>query len=216
MEIPMKREIAIRVAALAALACAGSAGAHHSFFAYQTTPIWITGSVVRFEHVNPHTIITLEGKSAGGQLRRWAVEGPAQAALDRRGSAVDVPKVDDTLKVCAFPYKPAEELSRIWPDVDFSTRRSARPPDGSSPQFVSGRVMVISNGEKRMWNAHGLISECIRSSDEPRQSWLDFLNSNPGVRQGFCDQRASQQVQSSSSLRDFADEINGSLAEPCN
>jgi hypothetical protein len=60
--------------------------------------------------VNPHTVITLEDRSEDGQVRRWAVEGPPEAALDQRGIGTDVPKVGDTLEFCAFP---SPEIVRV-------------------------------------------------------------------------------------------------------
>ena len=211
----MKKTMAIWAAALAALACTNSLRAHHSGYMYDTTPIWVKGTVVRFEHINPHTIITLEDRSEDGQVRRWAVEGPAQAELDRTGIGMDVPKVGDAIQFCAFPYRSVAELSRIWPGVDFSVRRFAQAADGSSPQFVAGHVMVMPDGEKRLWLPHGLISECIRSSDDQRQSWLDFLNSTPRARQAWCEQRRRASVQSNASSKAFVDEINSFMANPC-
>ena len=211
----MSKMMPICTGALAALACAGSVGAHHSYLVYQTTPIWIQGSVVRFEHVNPHTIITLEDTGEHGKIRLWAVEGPSQAEVDRRGIGPDVPKVGDTVKFCAFPYKSEAELSRIWPGVDFSKRRATQGADGTSRQFVAGHVMVMSNGERRLWEPHGLIGQCIRSSDEPRQSWLDFLNRNPAARETWCRQRGDKRVQADASLKEFVEEINSSIDHPC-
>lgn len=174
-------------AALATLVCTGSAAAHHSYLSYQTAPLWIEGLVVGFEHENPHTKIMLEERSADGQMRRWAVEGPGQTALDRRGAELNVPKVGDRLKVCGFAYKSAEDLSRIWPGIDFSTLRWSQVIEGSSPRFVTGHVLVTLDGNRQLWG-HGTLSECIRSSDDPRQAWVDFLNSNPGARQSWCKQ----------------------------
>jgi len=58
-------KVGARAAAIAALACAGSAEAHHSGSMYEPTPVWIKGTVVRFEGINPHTITTLEDKERG-------------------------------------------------------------------------------------------------------------------------------------------------------
>src|SRR5690242_1080085 len=103
METAMRKRGAIGVVGLAALACAGSVQAHHSGYMYQTTPIWINGTVTRVELKNPHTITTLEDTGEDGKVRLWAVEGPPQTALDRRsGSGEYVPKVGDRLEVCAF------------------------------------------------------------------------------------------------------------------
>jgi hypothetical protein len=206
---------------------------------YATTPLWIKGKVIRFDHVNPHTIITLEDRSdEDGQVRRWAVEGPSQAQLDRRsvdadvrGSAVAqgstgesrtdrtglyVPKVGEEIEFCAFPYKSPAELSRLFPDADFSRRRSPPAADGSTLQFVAGHVMVTPDGQKHMWEPHGAISECMRSSaDQQRQSWLDFLNSNARARELWCEQRKYAFIQSSPSSREFVEEIDRLLDDPC-
>jgi hypothetical protein len=55
------------------------------------TAVWIQGTVVRFEHKNPHTIITLEDRSEDGQVREWSVEGPGQSRLDRFGIGANSP-----------------------------------------------------------------------------------------------------------------------------
>ena len=217
----MKTKAAVQVAALAALACAGSVRAHHSGFMYQTTPIWINGTVTRFELKNPHTITTLEARSEDGQMRLWAIEGPPGTAVDRRsGSGEYVPKVGDTLEVCAFPYKPAEEIAgdtRLSPPLDVSAQRrlESSTTEASSTRFVAGHVLVMPNGERRVWEPHGLISECMRSSNDLRQQWLDLLNANAGAHQFWCEQRGYAVVRTNASLKEFVDEINGLLAEPC-
>lgn len=200
---------------LAALAWAPSLQGHHSGSMYDTTPVWVQGTVIRFEAVDPHTITTVEARSADGQVRRWAVEGPGQSQLDRLGIGTDVPRVGDTIEVCAFPYKSVAELSRLFPGVDFSTRRAALPTDGSAPRFVAGHVTLTPDGRKRVWEPHGVIGECIRSSDEQRQSWLDFLDTDPRARQLWCEQRRYAHVQSTASLKEFIEGINRSMDNPC-
>ena len=116
----MKIGAAIGTAGMVVLACAGSVRAHHSYLTYQTTPFWIKGTVTRFELKNPHTITTLAAKGEDGQVREWAVEGPSQTVLDRRsGRGEYVPKVGDTLEVCAFAYTP--------PPDDSAARRRLEP-----------------------------------------------------------------------------------------
>jgi hypothetical protein len=207
-------KIATWTASLAALVCAGSAAAHHSYLAYQTTPLWIEGLVVAFEHENPHSKIMLEERSADGQVRLWAVEGPGQTALGHRGAEVNVPKVGDRLKVCGFAYKSAEDLSRIWPDIDFSTQRYSELIDGASPRFVSGHVLVTLDGNWQVWGA-GTLSECVLGSDDQRQA-LDFLNSNPGARQSWCKQtRDDSATRLEAKWGKLVNEINTSLDKPC-
>lgn len=207
--------LTIAAAALAALVCAGPLQAHHTGAVYQATPIWVKGTVVRFEGVNPHTITTLEERGDEGQVRRWAVEGPGQFQLGRLGLVEDTPKVGDVIEFCAFPYKSVEELSRMYPGVDFASRRRTMDADGTPLQSVAGNVMVMPDGAKRFWEPHGVLSECIRSSDDRRRSWLDFLDSNARARQAWCEQRGYALVQSNASLKRFVEEIDGLIDNPC-
>ena len=209
-----------RLAGLAALACAGSVQAHHSHLLYQTMPIWISGTVTRFELKNPHAMTTLEGRSENGQVLVWTVEGPSQTGLDRRsGSGEYLPKVGDTLEVCAYPYRPAEEVardSRLPSGTRLTAAQLASTTEGASPRLVLGHMLVTTGGAMRVWEPYGLISECMRSSNDPRQSWIELLNANPEARNFWCDQRGKSAVQSNASLKGFVEETNGALAEPCN
>jgi hypothetical protein len=211
----VNKTIAIWAAALVGLACAGSLRAHHSGSMYDTTPIWVKGTVVRIELVNPHTVTTLDDGSGDREVSRWAVEGPGQSQLDRMGIGMDVAKVGDIIEFCAFAYKPAAELSRMFPGVDFSARRSSPDTDPLSPQLVAGHVMVMPDGEKRLWKSHGKISECIRSTDDQRQSWLDLLNADSRAWQAWCQQREMESVQLTVSSRELVEEINGLIDSPC-
>jgi hypothetical protein len=210
----MKNRTTVLAAALAALACAGSARAHHSGSMFDPTPIWVKGTVVRFERKNPHSITTLEDKTEDGRVRRWVVEGPGTFEFDqRRIVEADVPKIGDVIEFCVFGYKPTAELSRLFPGVDFSNRRT-QDADGSALQQVEGDVLVTSHGNKSLWGVHGSLAGCIRTRDDPRRSWLDFLNANPSARSVWCEQRRYR-AQSTESARPFVEEINSSLAEPC-
>jgi hypothetical protein len=187
-------------AAIATLAGVGAVQAHHTGYMYEQSPIWIKGTVVRFDRTNPHSIITLEERGDNGQVRRWAVEGPAQFQLDRMG-AEDFPRVGDVLEFCSFPYKP-EHLARF----------RSQDADGVPRELIEGHVMVLADGQKQFWDPHGLISACIGSSADPWPSWLDFLNSSPRAREAWCEQRGWPSTQST---RDLVDEINSSIDKPC-
>jgi hypothetical protein len=186
---------------------------------YQTTPIWISGTVTRFELRNPHTITTLEARSADGQVRLWAVEGPPQTAVDRRsGRGAYVPSVGDTLQVCAFPYKPAQELARegrLSPSLDVSTRQrlESTTTEGASPRLVAGHVLVMPDDTKRSWEPHGVLAECVRSSGDDIEPWLDFLDAE--AHDTWCEQRRYATIRSNAPLSDFVEEINGRLEKPC-
>jgi hypothetical protein len=189
----------------ATLACASPLQAHHSASMFVlTTPVWVHGTVVRFDRINPHSIVTVEETTADGQVRPWAVEGPDLLGLERRGIGPDFLKAGDVVRFCAFPLK--EE----W---------RARPPsavaDARSSEFVHGHVVVMPDGQKSLWGSYGKLGECIRSDgDGEREPWLNFLNSAPRAREVWCQQRASS-FQATEASKAFVDEINGLLAEPC-
>ena len=193
---------------------ASPTGAHHSGYVYQSTPIWITGTVVAFERIDPHTLITVEERHDDGQVRRWAVEGPGRSQVERRSAETIVPQVGETIEFCAFPYKPLEELVRIFPEMTAAGRGSAIV-DGASPQLVAGHVMVTANGVKQLWEPHGLISECIRSSADSRESWVDFLAANASVVQAWCQQTNYEHVRVTASLQALVAQINALLDDPC-
>jgi Family of unknown function (DUF6152) len=64
-------------AALAALACAGIAQAHHSIGMFDVSKgYWVKGAVVTYKPGAPHAMIELDAASADGEVQRWTIEGP--------------------------------------------------------------------------------------------------------------------------------------------
>src|SRR5215471_12993564 len=104
--VPMKR-IATYLAGAAALACAGQLRAHHSISAIEiTTPVWVKGTVVQYEPINPHAMIELDVRGADGEMQRWRLQGPNPARLERYHLASDFLKVGDVIEACGFVPKP--------------------------------------------------------------------------------------------------------------
>jgi hypothetical protein len=203
MEIPMGRANVVLAAVLTTLAGVGSAHAHHSGYMYATTPIWIEGRVVSFELRDPHTFTTLETTAADGTVRRWVVEGPGQRQLGWLSDA-DLPQVGETLQFCAHRYK-EEWLAQF----------SSTDADGTPRQLIEGHVMLMPDGDRRFWDPHGLISECMRSSDDQRSAWLEFLRSDPRALDAWCQQQAYEAVRTNPELTAYVEEIDGLLEEPC-
>jgi len=213
VQVATRTRIAVSAAWLAVLVLAVSLEAHHAGIMYAPTPLWVAGTVVQFEDIDPHTITTIEERDADGQVRRWAIEGPARFQIDDMGIRADAPRVGEVVTFCAFPYKSGAELSRLFPDAVFSGPRFA--DSVASPRFVEGHVMVRPNGERRLWDPHGILGECIRSSDEPRQAWLNFLNSSPRALRVWCEQRQYAHVRSTPALGALVEEVDGRLDAPC-
>lgn len=185
-------------------ACVGALQAHHAAMMFDVaTPTWVEGTVARFDRINPHSIMTLEERTKDGQVRRWAVEGPDAGRLDRSGIARDFLKTGDVVRFCTFPMK-----------EEFLSPRSSVGADGVPQRWVHGHVL-IQNGQKSMWGSYGTLSACIRSSDEPRESWLTFLNSDPRVHGIWCDPRGRKANQETASSQAYVEEITRLLTRPC-
>lgn len=195
---------ALAATAWTALACGSTALAHHSGYMYSTTPIWIEGTVVSFEPRDPHTFTTLETTAADGVVRRWLVEGPGQSQLERSGLSATVPQIGQVLQFCAHPYRD-----------EYAAHFSSEDADGTPRQLIEGHVMLMPDGDRRFWDPHGLISECMRSSDDQRQAWLEFLRSDQRALNAWCQQQAYEAVSTNAALTAYVEEIDGLLEEPC-
>lgn len=197
------RKSVMAAAMISALASAGSLQAHHSASMFDVTPIWLEGTVVRFDRINPHSIVTVEEKTSDGQVRRWIVEGPSPGQLNRAGIALDFLKTGDLVRVCVFPMR--EEFLHLRP---------AQSTVGVPARFVHGHMLEMK-GKKSMWGSYGSLTECIRSSGEPRQPWLDFLNSDTRAHDMWCQERRRTSIQSTPLVADYFEEVDGQLTHPC-
>ncbi len=61
-------------------------GAHHPFTPYYdgSKLTSISGSIVELRTINPHVVLVIEGTGPEGRTGRWAFEGSAPNALQRR------------------------------------------------------------------------------------------------------------------------------------
>jgi hypothetical protein len=112
-----------RAAALGAAALgAGAALAHHSTAIYDTDhPVELSGTVVEWQFVNPHTFIVLETVDEGtGAKTVWNLEGGNTAGLFRRGWTPNTLKPGDKILVTVRPLRsgaPGGNYSNVrWPD----------------------------------------------------------------------------------------------------
>jgi hypothetical protein len=194
----MKRRVAL-AATLAALTCGGPLRAHHSISAIDTsTPVWVKGKVVRYEIVNPHTIVEVEETTSEGQVKRWTVEGP----FLRRFENMDVDKSflseGDVVEVCGFTPK------RLLDPAN---------PNGPRPPFIHGHLLVKANGQRSPWGSYGKMENCVRAGDDT-QSWVQFLHANRFARVLWCN-RYRTTVPTIAESSALVDEINRLMASPC-
>ena len=81
--------------------------AHHSFAAEydDNKPLTLTGTVVKWELINPHGWITLDVKDADGKVTRWMIETGNPNALIRAGWRKDSMKPGNEVVVQAYQAK---------------------------------------------------------------------------------------------------------------
>jgi hypothetical protein len=97
----------IRVAALwlAALAT-GSAAAHHSGAMFDhAVELTLTGTVTRFDYVNPHSWLYVNVTNEDGSVTEWGFELDAPPRLRRIGVSPSFFKEGDPITVKTHPLK---------------------------------------------------------------------------------------------------------------
>jgi hypothetical protein len=96
----------ITVAALALLASAAPAGAHHSsaMFDMQKT-VTLNGTVKQFLWTNPHSFIQLMVRNAQGREEEWSLEMTAPLHLQRLGWKRSSLKPGDRITVKIHPLR---------------------------------------------------------------------------------------------------------------
>ena len=143
----MKTYIVGLCAAVAVLASSGSLAAHHSLARFDTTtPVWITGTVIRIERINPHSLIVIDQSRSHQPAQRWVIDGPSPNVLARMRLADDFVMPGEVLTVCGFVLK------------DETTTDSARQ--------ISGHLLVLPNGKRQFWSDYGVFQKCLTPGEE--------------------------------------------------
>lgn len=198
----MRRITAKLVLAIAGLACCGAVHAHHSMSMFDLhKSIWLKGTVVGYEPVNPHVRLTLEQKTQDGHVQRWLVEGPDLNRLHRMGVGGDFLKPGDVIEICGFPFK-----------QEYAQPSRAAPGDLPRPA-MHVHMVVMPDGHRRLFGPYGKLDNCIRSGDTAR-SWVDFLDTDPLALQAWCKGQTLVSVPSTAP-RELVQEINERIASQC-
>ncbi len=135
------RLVCLASAALAVLLVVPApASAHHSFSAEfdNNQPVQLTGTVVQFEFMNPHSWIHMDVPDADGKIERWKVETGSTNALFRRGWRKDSLREGDKISVDAFRAKDGTNTAnartvQLPSGRQFDAASSSKSVAGESP-----------------------------------------------------------------------------------
>lgn len=189
--------------AFAALAYVGSAGAHHSVSMFDLgKPIWIKGTVVSFELINPHVVFTLEEKQSDGRVALWKVEGPGLNSFNRRGLGAEFLQPGEEIEVCGFGFK--EEVL---------ARNGGLDASGMPRPGLHGYLLVSPDGQRQRFGGYGKLDNCVRPDDRV-QDWVAFLTADPAAGVLWCRGRSFMNFPSLAP-KAFLDDVDRLLANPC-
>jgi hypothetical protein len=106
--------IRFRTVVLLAMA-AVPAFAHHSFAVFfdQDKTVNVTGVVEEFQFRNPHGLIRLTVKKAGGGEETWKAETNSPSILERRGWTRTILKVGETISIDGWPSRDGANYMRM-------------------------------------------------------------------------------------------------------
>jgi hypothetical protein len=143
----VKQEARVAFAAgFAVLLAAGPSFAHHSFAGVFDADkvVNVKGVMVRFDWVNPHSIIYVESRNPNGEVERWALEGPSVIQLGRRSWDRTTLKAGDQIEACGYATKDGV----VAPKSDSTS-------GVSSERFISAELLTLPSGEKLVWSNYG-------------------------------------------------------------
>jgi hypothetical protein len=101
-------------AAIAVVAIAAPASAHHSFAIFDQSKVnYLTGTVKQFEMVNPHAWLHLVIANDRGETATWSFEGGSTAQLASLGWTPQAFKPGDKVQIGFRPMKDGSRGGQI-------------------------------------------------------------------------------------------------------
>jgi hypothetical protein len=87
--------------------------AHHGTANYDTSKtVTVKGAVTDFQFINPHVLISMDGKDETGKTEKWQGELTSPNRLSRAGWTKSSVKPGDTLTISGYPSKSGSP--EIW------------------------------------------------------------------------------------------------------
>lgn len=150
-----------RVVVISLLLFAGPLSAHHSVGVFETsTPIWVKGTVVRYNWSNPHSAIIVEQKLDNGRTVRWAMESSVPIrGLVARGFTDDSFKPGDAIQVCGYAPKKVYNPHLPIAEAD-SSSKSPHWLQGAD-RIITGRYLLTRDGPRVNWSTYGPLEPCM-------------------------------------------------------
>jgi len=106
----MRIKIAVALAGCCLLLASLPVWAHHAFAAEfdVNQPLKLTGTLKKWEMINPHSWFHVQVKGADGKIVDWMVEGGSPNALVREGVTKDTVPIGTMLIIDAYRAKSGE------------------------------------------------------------------------------------------------------------
>ena len=88
--------------------------AHHGTSAYDTAKLTtVKGTVVEFQFINPHVIISVDAPDEKGKVETWICEANSPNVLSRHGWDRDMIKKGDQITVIGYRPKNGSKTLRL-------------------------------------------------------------------------------------------------------
>src|SRR5687767_7146329 len=97
------------IVAIFGIWAADRAFAHHSFAMFDSEhQIKISGTVTKFEWMNPHIYVHITGNEEGKPAKAWTIEGASPGILNRVGWKFNAVKAQDKVTMVIAPLRSGE------------------------------------------------------------------------------------------------------------
>jgi DNA/RNA endonuclease YhcR with UshA esterase domain len=108
----------------------GETLAHHGLASYDTTKtVTVTGTVTKFDFINPHSAIHIDVKDDTGNIENWLIEADSPNNLARAHWNKDSLKPGDQVSIVGNRMKNGSKVMRLQKAV-FSNGRELKPREG--------------------------------------------------------------------------------------